>query len=76
MGLTAWWMMFSCSPVNLYKFDAATFIGLVDKFDSFYADNQTLGASILVLELFPNTTTKRVPDEATAFPYRDALGYV
>lgn len=62
--------------LNLYRFDAATFIGLVDKFDSFYAENPTLAASILVLELFPNTITRRVPDEATAYPYRDALGYM
>lgn len=62
--------------LNLYKFDAATFISLVDKFDRFYAENPTLAASILVLELFPNTVTMRVPDEATAYPYRDALGYM
>lgn len=62
--------------LNLYKFDATTFVGLVDKFDSFYAENPNLAASILVLELFPNTATMRIPDEATSYPHRDALGYV
>lgn len=62
--------------LNLHKFDAATFVGLVDKFDNFYAQNPTLAISILVLELFPNRVTAKVPDEATAYPYRDALGYV
>lgn len=62
--------------LNLYKFDAATFVGLVDKFDTFYAQHPSLAASILVLELFPNTVTMSVPDEATAYPFRDALGYM
>lgn len=62
--------------LNLHKFDAATFVGLVDKFNNFYAQNPALAISILVLELFPNRVTAKVPDDATAYPYRDALGYV
>lgn len=67
---------YSILGANLYKFDATTFIGLFDKFDSFYTKNSTLSASILILERFPNTITKRVPDEATAYSYHDALGYM
>lgn len=66
----------SVMGMNVYKFDAATYVGLVDKFDSFYAQNPSLIISLLVLELFPNTAARSVPDEATAYPYRDALGYL
>lgn len=66
----------SVMGMNVYKFDTATYVGLVDKFDSFYAQNPSLIISLLVLELFPNTVTRSVPDEATAYPYRDALGYL
>lgn len=66
----------SVMGMNLYKFDTATYVGLVDKFDNFYAQNPSLVASLVVLELFPNTVTRSVPDEATAYPYRDALGYL
>jgi hypothetical protein len=58
----------SVMGMNLYKFDAATYVGLVDKFDKFYAQNPDLTVSILVLELSPNTVTRSVPDEATAYP--------
>lgn len=66
----------SVMGMNLYKFDTATYVGLVDKFDSLYSQNPSLIASLLVFELFPNTVTRSVPDEATAYPYRDALGYL
>lgn len=66
----------SVMGMNLYKFDTATFVGLVDKFDRFYAQNPSLIISILVFELFPNIITRSVSDEATAYPYRDALGHL
>jgi hypothetical protein len=66
----------SITGMNVYKFDAATYVGLVDKFDSFCTQNPSLIVSLLFLELFPNTVTRSVPDEATAYPYRDALGYL
>jgi hypothetical protein len=62
--------------MNLHKFDAATYVNLVDKFDKLYAQNPNLVASILVFELFPNAVTRSVPDKATAYPYRDAIGYL
>lgn len=66
----------SAMGMNVYKFNAATYVGLVDKFDRFYVKNPSLIVSLLVLELFPNTVTRSVPDEATAYPYRDVLGYL
>lgn len=62
--------------LNIDNFDVATYVDLVDQFDAFYAKNPSLVASILVLELFPNAVTKSVVDEATAYPYRDTLGYL
>ncbi|KAK7755753.1 hypothetical protein SLS62_002366 [Diatrype stigma] len=62
--------------LNIDNFDVATYVDLVDQFDTFYAKNPSLVASILVLELFPNAVTKSVADEATAYPYRDTLGYL
>ncbi|KAI1416403.1 FAD binding domain-containing protein [Hypoxylon sp. FL1857] len=62
--------------LNVNYFDVATYVDLIDQFDAFYAQNPALIASLLVLELFPNAVTKSVPDDATAYPYRDSLGYM
>ncbi|XXG96375.1 hypothetical protein Hte_002657 [Hypoxylon texense] len=62
--------------LNVDNFDVATYVDLVDQFDAFYAKNPSLAVSLLVLELFPNAVTKRVPDAATAYPYRGSLGHM
>lgn len=66
----------SVMGMNIYKFDPATYVDLVDRFDQYYAENPTLIISLLVFELFPNKVTRRVADDTTAYPYRDALGYL
>ncbi|KAI1318598.1 FAD binding domain-containing protein [Xylariaceae sp. FL0255] len=62
--------------LNVKEFDVATYVDLVDSFESFHKNNPANVASILVLELFPNRVTQLVPDDATAFPYRSNLGYM
>lgn len=62
--------------LNVKEFDVATYVDLVDDFDAFYAQNPANIISILVLELFPNRVTRLVPDEETAYPYRDSIGYM
>ncbi|KAI1313330.1 FAD binding domain-containing protein [Xylaria venustula] len=62
--------------LNVNEFDVATYVGLVDDFDAFYAQNPANILSILVLELFPNRVARSVPDEETAYPYRDSTGHM
>ncbi|KAI0096946.1 FAD binding domain-containing protein [Nemania sp. FL0031] len=62
--------------LNVDKFDVATYVSLVDDFDAFYKQNPANILSILVLELFPNRVTRSVPDEETAYPYRDSKGHM
>lgn len=66
----------SVMGMNIDKFDPATYVDLVDRFDQFYAQNPALIISLIVFELFPNKVTQNVADDATAYPYRDSLGYL
>ncbi|KAI1275691.1 FAD-binding domain-containing protein [Xylaria sp. FL0933] len=65
----------SIHTLNIRQFAAETYDSVFDKFDSFlkqYPDSRT---SALIFETFSNQAVVRVPNERTAYPWRDAKGY-
>ncbi|KAI1495977.1 FAD-binding domain-containing protein [Biscogniauxia marginata] len=60
--------------VNVRRFAAETLKSTFDKFDAFYKANPDGRSSTAVLEIFSNQAVAAVPDDATAYPWRDAKG--
>ncbi|OTA99601.1 hypothetical protein M426DRAFT_254280 [Hypoxylon sp. CI-4A] len=60
--------------VNVRKIDAKTFKSAFEKFDSFYKAFPEGRGSIGVFETFSNHAVTAVPDDATAYPWRDTKG--
>ncbi|KAI1810883.1 FAD-binding domain-containing protein [Poronia punctata] len=60
--------------VNVRKFDADTYVSVFDKFDAFLKKYPDSRASAIILETFSNDAALAVPDDATAYPWRDARG--
>ncbi|KAI1142783.1 FAD-binding domain-containing protein [Hypoxylon sp. FL0543] len=60
--------------VNVRRFAAETLKSTFDKFDAFYKAHPAARTSVAVLETFSNKAVAAVPDETTAYPWRDAKG--
>ncbi|RWA08729.1 hypothetical protein EKO27_g6368 [Xylaria grammica] len=61
---------------NFRNYSAATYDTLFDKMSKFYDKYPGGRNSALQLEFYPNQAMKRVPTTATAWPWRDATGYM
>lgn len=64
----------SIHTLNVRKLSAETYISTVDKLDAFYKEYPVARGSAAVLETFSNAAATTVPDDATAYPWRDAKG--
>ncbi|PYI24917.1 FAD-binding domain-containing protein [Aspergillus indologenus CBS 114.80] len=62
--------------VNLRKLTAATFQDTFDQMAAFYAGYPDAPSTYINIETFPNQATVAVPDHATAYPWRDAIGFI
>ncbi|CAH0003352.1 unnamed protein product [Clonostachys byssicola] len=62
--------------VNLKNYSAATFQQVFTKMADFYENHPGGRNSIVGIELFPNQAMAAVPLDETAFPWRDATGYI
>ncbi|KAI1412626.1 FAD-binding domain-containing protein [Hypoxylon sp. FL1857] len=60
--------------VNVRKFVAETLKSTFDKLDAFYKAHPDGRTSVAVLETFSNKAVAAVPDDTTAYPWRDAKG--
>ena len=59
--------------VNLRQFDPAAFESAIDKLVKLYNEVPAARGSLYVIEFFPNNAVLEVPDEDTAYPWRDAI---
>ncbi|KAI5918786.1 hypothetical protein F4810DRAFT_690548 [Camillea tinctor] len=59
---------------NIKSFSASTYIEIFDKMATFYAAYPDAAMSIIQMETFPNQAAVAIPDDSTAYPWRDALG--
>ncbi|KAI1390513.1 uncharacterized protein F4822DRAFT_441886 [Hypoxylon trugodes] len=65
----------SIHPVCVRKLSAETYISVFDKLDTYYKTYEDVRASAVILEAFSNHAVAAVPDDATAYPWRDAKGH-
>ncbi|KAL9619842.1 MAG: hypothetical protein Q9160_005582 [Pyrenula sp. 1 TL-2023] len=67
--------IFDIYGFNLKTFDATTMSSSLQKMANFYDTQPAARASAIVLESWPNQATAAVPDDNTAYPWRDATTY-
>jgi len=61
---------------NLRNLSGSTFQATFEKMDNFFKAYPDARGTSIDLETFPNQAMAAVPDDATAYPFRDALGYM
>ena len=61
---------------NLRSLSASTFQTTFEKMAKYFDAYPTARATGIDLETFPNQAMAAVPDDATAYPFRDATGYM
>ncbi|KAI5867521.1 hypothetical protein GGS23DRAFT_612659 [Durotheca rogersii] len=66
----------SIYSANLRRFSASAAIQAFGKMGSFYAQYPDARGSSVLLESFPNEAAVAVPDDATAYPWRDTATYL
>ncbi|KAI2471392.1 FAD-binding domain-containing protein [Annulohypoxylon bovei var. microspora] len=59
---------------NIRRFAAETYKSIFDKLDAFFKANPDARASSTIFQTFSNQAMTAVPDDATAYPWRDAIG--
>ena len=60
--------------LNLYQIDVPTFIDAVEYMNDVYTQYPGFHASFLALDMYASRVTQSIPDDATAYPYRNAVG--
>jgi hypothetical protein len=63
-------------PVNWRTFDAATMTASFGKLAQFWEENPSGQNSVITLETWPIQATVAVPDDATAYAWRDTTTYM
>lgn len=61
---------------NLRNLSSSTFQATFAKMADFYAKYPDARSTTILIETFPNQAMAAVPDDATAYPWRDAIGYM
>lgn len=60
---------------NLKTFDAPTMSSAMQKMGKFFQTNPSARNSAIILETWPTKAVAAVPDDETAYPWRDATTY-
>lgn len=61
---------------NLKNIDSSKWVEIFNRMNNFYASTPAARTSTIALEVFSNEAVAAVPDDATAYPWRDAQAYV
>lgn len=62
----------SIFSLGLKNVDVATWISVLKRFSDFVTATPDAGESTILIEFFPTQAVQAVPNEATAYPWRDA----
>ncbi|KAI1499777.1 hypothetical protein F5X99DRAFT_410694 [Biscogniauxia marginata] len=68
--------LLSIYTANLRTFSSPTFSSVFEKMAAFFDEYPDARGSNVLIENFPNQATKSVPDDATAYPWRDTATYL
>ena len=61
---------------NLRQLTASTFQASFEKMADFFDRYPSARSTAIDIETFPNQAMLAVPDDATAYPFRDTVGYM
>ena len=67
-------LLHSVWGLNLYRVDVPTLIDVVAYMDSVFAQYPDFRHSFLALDMYATRVTQSIPDDATAYPFRHAVG--
>ena len=59
--------------LNLYQIDVPTLISAVNYMDGVYAKYPGFRAAFLAIDLYASRVIESIPDDSTAYPYRNAV---
>lgn len=57
-------------------YDKATYVGFIEAFGDLVTTNTDLRGSVFFIEHFSNVKVQEIPDESSAFPYRDITAHL
>ncbi|KAJ8123625.1 hypothetical protein ONZ43_g474 [Nemania bipapillata] len=66
----------SIYTANVRKFDAPTYTSVFQKLTTFFLTHPDAQDSSFLIESFPNQATTAVPDDDTAYPWRDSVSHL
>ncbi|KAI0894256.1 FAD-binding domain-containing protein [Annulohypoxylon nitens] len=66
----------SIHSLNVRRYSAETYSSVYDKFDAYMKQYPDTRTSVFIYEFFSNKAALSVPDDRTAYPWRDATGYM
>jgi hypothetical protein len=68
----------SIHTVNVRRWSTITFSSVFTKFDTYLRQNKDarVANSAIIFETFSTAASTSVPDDETAYPWRDATGYM
>lgn len=59
--------------LNLYQIDVPTFVSAVSYMSNVYATYPAFREALLAMDMVSTKVVESVPDDATAYPYRNAV---
>lgn len=62
--------------LNVYDIDVPTYVEVFGMYADFYAQNPNLRLATFFREQFGYSAVRQVPDDNTAYPWRDADAYL
>ncbi|KAI1103537.1 FAD-binding domain-containing protein [Jackrogersella minutella] len=62
--------------LNVRQYSAQTYSSVYDKFDAYLKQYPDARGSVFIFEFFSTQAALSVPDDQTAYPWRDATGYM
>lgn len=62
--------------VNMRVMSASTYQAAFEKLAKLYQDHPESRQAMLSLEMFPNQAAQLVPNDATAYPWRDTVAHL
>lgn len=60
--------------LNVYQIDVPTFIDAVNHMDTVYAQYPAFREGFFAIDMIASRVIESVPDNATSYPYRNAVG--
>jgi hypothetical protein len=61
--------------LNVYTWESSALVDVANSLSDFWSEHANLRESLFALEIHPKGVTTGIPDDATAYPFRDTTAY-